>query len=303
MLPVDLSKASVDRIELSHLKEKRVELFMLRLDKIHPVISGNKWFKLKYHLECIKKNNYKGILTFGGAYSNHIVATAYATKLQGIKSIGIVRGEKPRELSPTLKECIEYGMQLVFVTRDIYSLKINYHSINETEQQFPGYYTIPEGGAGELGEKGCREILDLVNKNTYSHITCAIGTRTMFLGLVNSSLPDQQLTGVCVLKGMKDLPVLFNELIYSQVKKNYCKIFYDYHGGGYARHTPELFSFMNDFYRQTGIPTDFVYTGKLLYAITGQVKQGYYPNGSSLLIIHSGGLQGNASLPKGTLIF
>jgi len=300
MFPVDLTKATVDRIEFPLLKEKHIELFMLRLDKIHPVISGNKWFKLKYHLECFKKNNYKGILTFGGAYSNHIIATAYVAKLQGIKSTGIIRGEKPRELSPTLKECIDYGMQLEFVPRDIYRQKINHNSI-PTEQQFPGYYTIPEGGAGAMGEKGCREILDRVNKDAYSHIACAIGTGTMFLGLANSSFPE--VIGICVLKGMKDLPGQFNEMIHPPAKKKYCKIFYDYHAGGYARHTPELFSFMNDFYLQTGIPTDFVYNGKLVFAITDLAEQGYFPQGSSLLLIHSGGLQGNASLRKGTLIF
>jgi 1-aminocyclopropane-1-carboxylate deaminase len=154
-----------------------------------------------------------------------------------------------------------------------------------------------------LGVKGCREILDLVNKSSYSHIACAVGTGTMFIGITNSSLPQQHIIGISVLKGMKNLPDQFNELAYLPEKIKYCKIFYDYHGGGYAQHTPELFSFMNDFYLQTGIPTDFVYTGKLVYGITELVKQRYFPQESSLIIIHSGGLQGNESLPKGTLIF
>jgi len=273
---------------------------MLRLDKIHPVISGNKWFKLKYHLESFKQNNYKGILTFGGAYSNHIIATAYAAKLRGIKCTGIIRGEKPHELSPTLKDCIDYGMQLEFIPRKIYKQK---NLLIESGQNFPGYYIIPEGGAGTLGEKGCCEILDLVIKDTYSHIACAIGTGTMFMGLVNSSFPGQQVIGISVLKGMKNLPDQFNELKYPPAKIKYCKILYDYHFGGYAKHSPELFTFMNDFYLQTGIAMDFVYTGKLVYAITELVKQGYFPQGSSLIIIHSGGLQGNKSIPKGTLIF
>ena len=273
---------------------------MLRLDKIHPVISGNKWFKLKYYLENFKKNNFYGILTFGGAYSNHIIATAYAAKLAGIKCKGIIRGETPPELSHTLKECIKYGMQLEFVTRENYRQK---NLLIERGQNFPGYYTIPEGGAGPLGEKGCREILDLVNKETYSHFACAVGTGTMFIGLANSSLPQQHIIGISVLKGMKNLTDQFNELVYQPEKIKYSKIFYDYHGGGYARYTPELFSFMNDFYLQTGIPTDFVYTGKLVYAIKDLVKKGYFPLGSRLLIIHSGGLQGNISVPKGTLIF
>ena len=273
---------------------------MLRLDKIHPVISGNKWFKLKYHLESFAQNNYKGILTFGGAYSNHIVATAYAAKLKEIKCTGIIRGEEPRELSPTLKDCIDYGMQLEFVPREIYRQK---NLLIENGQNFSGYYIIPEGGAGELGVKGCYEILKLVNKGSYSHIACAVGTGTMFMGLTNSSLPQQHVVGISVLKGMKNLPYQFNDLVFPAARKNYCKIFYDYHVGGYAKHTPELLAFMNDFYLQTGIPTDFVYTGKLVYGITELVKQGYFPQESSLIIIHSGGLQGNESLSKGTLIF
>ena len=300
MLPVDLSRVSIDRIEPPQLDDKNIEIFMLRLDKIHPVISGNKWFKLKYHLENFKHDNFNGILTFGGAYSNHIVATAYTAKLLGIRCAAIIRGEKPAELSQTLEKCIEYGMQLEFVARDTYRKK---NLLIECVPNFPGYYTIPEGGAGEFGEKGCREILDLINKANYSHVACAVGTGTMFIGLANSSLPEQNVIGISVLKGMKNLPGQFNELVYPAAKKNYCKIFYDYHGGGYARHTPELLAFMNDFYLKTGIPTDFVYTGKLLYAIMDLVKEGYFPKGSRILIIHSGGLQGNISLSKGTLIF
>src|SRR5687768_10810219 len=300
MLPVDLSRACIDKIDLPHISDKNVEIFMLRLDKIHPVISGNKWFKLKYHLENFKQNNFIGILTFGGAYSNHIVATAYTANLEGIKCKGIIRGEKPPVLSHTLKECLDYGMQLEFVPREIYRQK---NLLIASGQHFPGYYTIPEGGAGPLGEKGCREILDLVNKQPYSHIACAVGTGTMFIGLANSSFPKQHTIGISVLKGMKNLPDQFNDLVYPAAKKKYCKLFSDYHVGGYAKHTPELLAFMNDFYLQTGIPTDFVYTGKLVFAIKDLVKKGYFPQGSRVLIIHSGGLQGNLSVPKGTLIF
>lgn len=303
MLPVDLSKASIEIIPFPFLKEKQVDISILRLDKIHPVISGNKWFKLKYHLENFQKNRHKGILTFGGAYSNHLVATAYLAKYAGIKSAGIIRGEKAPEISNTLKACLRYNMQLEFVSREIYRHKTDENFISGLQAKFPGYYFIPEGGAGPEGEKGSREILDLVQKEKYSHIACAVGTATMFQGLLYSSLPNQVVIGICILKGLNDSAYQKKDNEYSPGQMGTGKILFNYHLGGYAMHTPDLFSFMNDFYKQAGVPTDFVYTGKLIYAIANLVKTDYFPPDSNLLIIHSGGLQGNESLPAGTLIF
>ena len=291
MLP-DISKITIDNFQLPELKEKNIELEILRLDKIHPFISGNKWFKLKYHLENFKTSDYKGVMTFGGAWSNHILAVACACFLEKIKCIGIIRGEQPAEFSSTLKQSLNFGMEMQFISREFYREKNAEEFLQKIKTEYPGYYIIPEGGAGIDGEKGASEILDLVEKESYSHFICAIGTSTMFNGISKIIDEKQQVIGIPVLKGLKDLN--------HSVKNNF---FYDYHFGGYAKSTNELFRFMNDFYLQTNIPTDFVYNGKLCFAVSDLINKKYFPSGSKLLIIHSGGLQGNASLPKGTLIF
>lgn len=288
----DLKRITVDKIHLPFLGNKKVQLDMLRLDKIHPVISGNKWFKLKYHLENFATGNYKGILTFGGAWSNHIVATACAACLQKIDSIGIIRGEKPLQLSPTLEEAMKYNMELKFISRENYRQKNTDEFISSIKKEFPGYYIIPEGGAGDEGEKGAGEILQLVADNNYSHLACAVGTGTMFNGLLKKTLSHQRLLGIIVLKGWKEI-----------VQSKNGELIHNYHFGGYAKHDAALISFMNDFYRQTNIPTDFVYTGKLAFAIADLIKKDHFHQESKILMIHSGGLQGNVSLQKGSLIF
>lgn len=288
----DISKITLDKIHLPELKEKNIELEILRLDKIHPIISGNKWFKLKYHFENFYAGNYKGILTFGGAWSNHIVATAATSFQNKIKCVGIIRGEKPAQLSMTLQEAMKLKMDLKFISRELYRKKNENETLQLLKEEYPGFYIIPEGGAGEEGEKGAGKILDLVNKSSYTHISCAIGTATMFNGISKKINADQKLLGIPVLKGMEKME-----------ENNSIQFFYDYHFGGYAKFTNELISFINDFFKRTTIPTDIVYTAKLCYAIIDLLKQNYFSEGSKILIIHSGGLQGNKSLPKGTLIF
>lgn len=295
---VDLAAATTDRLLLPGMAARGIEAAILRLDQIHPVVSGNKWFKLKYHLQEALKDHYRSLVTFGGAYSNHIVATAYTARETGLSCTGIIRGEAPVVLSHTLRDAMAYGMQLQFVSRD------NYTTIsNSCHEQFPGHYYIPEGGAGSLGEKGCYEIMELVpDKESYTHILCAIGTATMFLGLVNSTGSHQQVIGIPVLKGMEQLMEQRKVRIHPG-RFAHCRLFHDYHFGGYAKKNNQLFTFMNHFYEQTGIPTDFVYTGKLLFAVNDLVNRDYFPPGSRLLVIHSGGLQGNLSLPLKTLRF
>lgn len=288
----DISKITTDKIHLPIPGGKRIELDMLRLDKIHPVISGNKWFKLKYHLEKFKAGNFNGLLTFGGAWSNHIVATACACFQQKIKSVGIIRGEKPAKLSFTLQDALNFNMELKFIPRELYRQKNSNYFLEQIKTEYPDFYIVPEGGAGAEGEKGAGEMLSLTDTTEYTHIVCAIGTATMFNGIAQSALPGQLTMGFVVLKGWEEM--------------NYragSTVFYNYHFGGYAKHNPMLIAFMNDFYRHTGIPTDFVYTGKLVYAVNDLVIKDFFPDGNKVLLIHSGGLQGNTSLPTGTLIF
>ena len=292
MLTPDLNKITIDKIDHPLLKNKNVSLDVLRLDKIHPVISGNKWFKLKYHLDNFNAGNYKGILTFGGAWSNHIAATACACHLKNIECVGIIRGEKPTQPSETLHEAMNYRMQLEFISRDNYKNKTRGDFLQVISARFPDHYVIPEGGAGEVGERGAGEILHYAGVNNYTHIACAVGTGTMFRGIYRSISKDQKLLGIVVLKG-------WNE----ESKDDNAKLLLNYHFGGYAKFKASLLNFMNDFYRATTIPTDFVYTGKLAFALFDLITNNYFAEDDKILMIHSGGLQGNRSLQKGSLIF
>lgn len=274
---------------------------VLRLDLIHPTISGNKWFKLKEYLADVTQSGKKTVATFGGAFSNHIVATAAAAQASGLKSIGIIRGEKPAILSPTLVDAVHYGMKLYFISREDYRKKKIPAQLSE---DFIGeeIYFINEGGYGEKGMEGAKEILKSIKAPDYDHIVAAVGTGTTLAGLIEASQPHQKIMGVSVLKNDFSLEKEINILL-SEKKRNCFTLVHDYHFGGYAKYTEQLIHFMNHWYHHTTIPSDFVYTGKLFFAVNDLIEKKYFPAGSKLLIIHSGGLQGNRSLPNGTLIF
>jgi 1-aminocyclopropane-1-carboxylate deaminase/D-cysteine desulfhydrase-like pyridoxal-dependent ACC family enzyme len=288
----DIGKITTDKIQYPFLQEQNILLDVLRLDKIHPVISGNKWFKLKYHIDNFSAGNYNGIISFGGAWSNHIVATACACYLKKIKCIGIIRGEKPPHLSTTLLEAANYEMDLKFISRETYAQKNNNEFLKSIKKEFPGYYIIPEGGAGKEGEKGAGEILQYADEKNYTHIACAVGTGTMLNGIREIVSSNQNILGIVALKGWK---------VENETKNT--ELFLNYHFGGYAKYNQALIGFMNDFFSRTKIPTDFVYTGKLAFALFDLIKKDHFPPGSKILMIHSGGLQGNDSLQKGSLIF
>ena len=279
---------------------KNIEVAVLRLDEMHPVISGNKWFKLKAYLTDAAQQQKKAILTFGGAYSNHIVATAAACAKAGFLSIGIIRGEAPKTLSPTLADAQQYGMQLHFISREAYRQKAvppeAYGVLKKSD-----VYRISEGGYGEKGMEGSMDILKSVAVENYTHIIAAVGTGTMLAGLIKATAPQQQVIGISVLKNNFGAADAVAQL--AHIPAENIQILHDYAFGGYARHTPELLQFMNNWYAATGIPSDFVYTAKTFYAADELIQKGVFQVGSSLLVIHSGGLQGNRSLPAGTLRF
>ncbi|MBE7173782.1 MAG: pyridoxal-phosphate dependent enzyme [Williamsia sp.] len=303
-IPVNLAAAGIDPLHLPALEARQVQAAVLRLDKIHPVVSGNKWFKLKYHLEEARRGGHSTLITFGGAYSNHLVATACACYQQGFQAVGIVRGEKGIQPSPTLQTAASYGMKLYHVSRRAYVQKQADADIQELMAGYPHPYLVPEGGAGEAGIRGCKEISSLADTRAYTHLLCCIGTGTMFKGLLQSKTAAQQLIGIPVLKFEKDAQFMLslNQFIEEQGSIRTCQLL-PFHFGGYAKKTPALLRFMNWFYDQTGIPTDFVYTGKLMAACMELVERDFFPPGSRLLLIHSGGLQGNSSLPPHTLHF
>jgi 1-aminocyclopropane-1-carboxylate deaminase len=271
-------------------------LSILRLDKIHPVISGNKWFKLKGYLEDAKAKKMDAIASFGGAYSNHIVALAYAGRLAGMATVGFIRGEEGD--SESLKQARAFGMELHFVSRADYDDK------EKIKQTFTDrhWLWVAEGGYGSCGAEGAADILRIPGCEKYTDIICACGTGTMIAGLVNSSLPHQKITGISVLKNHTSLDTNIKKLLINPQKNNW-ETKHDFHFGGYAKHPKNLLVFMNTFWQQTTIPTDIVYTSKLCYATLQLITENYFNPNSKILIIHSGGLQGNHSLKHHELVF
>jgi 1-aminocyclopropane-1-carboxylate deaminase len=305
---IDPSLVTAERLALPEFARQGIGATALRLDKIHPVVSGNKWFKLKEHLRIALEKKSRGILTFGGAWSNHIVATAWAAREAGMAAIGFIRGENDGtlsggSLSAGLRDATDYGMRLEFIPRAAYKKKDEPDFLKSLSAAYPDHYILPEGGAGPAGIKGSEEIGQWAGWGGYSHIVCAIGTGTMFQGLVRSSVAGQKIIGVPVLKGLHHFLASAKQGIDDPERSARCEIIDNYHFGGYARKSEELLGFIRRLHRDTGIPTDFVYTGKLFYAAVDMTNKGYFPRGAELLIIHSGGLQGNRSLPPGTLGF
>lgn len=277
-----------------------LELSVKRLDLIHPAVSGNKFFKLKYNLEKAKNEGKNKILTFGGAFSNHIYATAEAAKAENITSIGIIRGERTEPLNETLRHASGQGMQLHYIDRASYRNKTNPEFLASLREKFGDFYLIPEGGTNEAAIKGTQEILDLGDKQ-FSHICCSIGTGGTFAGLYRSLSEHQKLLGFSSLKGefiYKEIADLIEKHQLESRGSN--EIFTNYHFGGYAKYKPELIDFIWWFYESFGIALDPIYTGKMAFGIWELIWAGYFPKGSKILMIHTGGLQGNVGFTERT---
>jgi 1-aminocyclopropane-1-carboxylate deaminase len=275
-----------------------VETSIARFDLLHPIVSGNKWFKLKYYIEEAIKYQKNCIASFGGTYSNHIVALAFVCKENGLRSVGIIRGDCTTALSPTLAQAKEFGMELIFTSRTKYNEK---ESI-KNEFNNPNWYWVNEGGYGIIGAKGATEMPTYTSKDN-SAIICAVGTGTMMAGLINQSRPYQTVTGISVLKNNFSINDEISNLLTVSAKNKPFNILHEYHFGGYAKTNKQLLDFMNHLWEKEKIPTDIVYTGKMVFAVDQLIKNNYFKKGTKLTIIHSGGLQGNCSLPKGSLIF
>mgnify|MGYP003115098544 FL=1 len=280
-------------VDLSILNKKQVSLVVKREDLIHPFISGNKYRKLKYNILDAKQKGLDTILTFGGAYSNHIAATAYAGNLFGIKTIGVIRGEELSQnwtLNPTLSQAHRHGMDFKFISREAYRRKTEPSFLELLEKELGPYYLIPEGGTNLLAVKGCEEILTPEDKD-FNVLCSSVGTGGTLAGIINSSLHYQRIIGFPSLKG----DFLKKDIRNFTAKENW-EINTDYHFGGYAKVSEALIGFINYFKDKTNIPTDPIYTGKLLYGILDLVKNDYFKPGTKILAIHSGGLQGIAGM-------
>ncbi|MDO9000824.1 MAG: pyridoxal-phosphate dependent enzyme [Bacteroidota bacterium] len=297
----------IQKLSSSLFEEQNLLVDVLRLDLIHPEISGNKWFKLKLNLEKAKALNFKTVITFGGAFSNHIAATASACKLEGINCIGIIRGEESQNLNSTLLKAKQDGMLLHFVDRGTYSKKTEVSFANYLLKTFGDYYLIPEGGNNDEGVLGCAEILK--TEWDYDFIFIACGTAATYAGVLASAKTNQTVVGINVLKGenllvndaLNKLQSIFttkkfvingNEELEKLQIENSC-ITNNYCFNGYANLTNELIEFKNKFEKEFNIPLDYIYTNKLFYAVFDIINKNKIRPNSKVLIIHSGGLQGN----------
>ena len=297
---ITLDPITIDNINSLSTKNRTISI--LRLDKLHPIVSGNKWFKLRYYIEEAISHSFSTIASFGGPYSNHLVALAYAAKENNLKSIGYVRARKEDILTPSLQEALGYGMQLEFIGRTHFQeiknelLKAN----QQTNIDKGSIYFIDEGGYGELGAKGASTILNAHCKD-YTTIIASVGTGAMLAGLIQAAAPHQNVIGIPILKNEASIEAEIKNLLKDSTKP--FTLVHGFHQGGYAKTNPELIAFMNQLWATEKIPTDIVYTGKLLLAVDSLLKENYFKAGSKILVIHSGGLQGNRSLPAGTLLY
>ena len=282
------------KVELDEIKNFEVGLYIKREDELHPVISGNKYRKLKFNLKKAKQDGHHTLLSFGGAYSNHIAAVSFAGKEHGFKTIGVIRGEelkkslsKSLNANPTLSDAFNNGMKFDFVSRTNYRLKHMIHFINDLKKKHGDFYLIPEGGTNTLAVKGCEEILK-ENDKKFEVICVAVGTGGTISGIINSVKQNQRVLGFPALKGD-----FLNEEIKKHTKrgKNWSLI-PDYHFGGYAKINEDLVNFINNFKFETSIPLDPIYTGKMMFGLVDMIKRGQFVKGTKILAIHTGGLQG-----------
>lgn len=283
ILEIDLSKFDV----FNH------SLFLKREDLLHPFVSGNKFRKLKYNIKTAEAQGFKTLLTFGGAYSNHIAAVAAVGKELDFKTIGIIRGEELQSKiaeNPTLAFAQNCGMQLHFISREAYRAKNDDEFLKTLKKQWGEFYLLPEGGTNALAVKGCMEILKTIDDNV-DYICVPVGTGGTMAGLVEASKKYQKVLGFSALKGTFQT----SEIAQYTSKSNF-EIIDDYCFGGYGKIDVDLIRFMNDFKKKTNITLDPVYTGKMMFGIMDLLKKGHFKENSRIFAIHTGGLQGIAGM-------
>jgi len=277
--------------DIHFITEKNgIQLSVLREDKIHPLISGNKFRKLKYNLKAFEEGKYEGILTFGGAYSNHIAATAAAGREFGFRCIGVIRGEELAEKiieNPTLHFAASCGMELHFIPRTQYRNKNQSGFLKKIKSEFGNIFILPEGGTNEAAVRGCEEILN-EKTSEFDYICCAAGTGGTVSGLIRSAEKHQK---ILIFPALKDSDFLIDVIKNYSTRSNY-ELIQKYHFGGYAKITDELIGFINSFKKETNVPLEPIYTGKMLLGIFDMMELKLFPKGSKVLAVHTGGLQG-----------
>ncbi len=296
---IAFSNSPLQQLDSPFLDEANIQLYVKRDDLLHPKFGGNKWRKLKYNLISARENNVNTLLTFGGAWSNHIYATAAAGKHFGFNTIGIIRGEQSETPSETLLFAEKCGMHLHYISRSEYRQKNRNDFLQAIRKKFNSPYILPEGGSNALAIKGCEEIIDEINMDIdapFDAICCASGTGATLAGLVNKIKTEQMAIGFSALKNGNFLIDDVNAFLREKKTKsttNSWRIETEFHFGGYAKITPELINFIQTFQAQYNIPLDVIYTGKMFYGLFSLIKRKHFLPGSKIIAIHTGGLQGN----------
>ena len=296
---------STQKIDSDITQSVWVEMSVLRLDLMHPWVNGNKWYKLKYNLLEAKERNFTTLLTFGGAYSNHIFATAAAGKLFGLNTIGVIRGEETSPLNSTLSFAVQQGMQLVYLDRKTYRQRNTTELQTELRERFGEVFIIPEGGSNLNGVRGCMEIL--AQAEDFDVVCVACGTGTTFAGIVLSLSQQKRAIAFPILKNgaflKQEIETLLQNYLSADLPvptKSSCawELVCDYHFGGYAKVNDELLKFSQQFQQMHGVTLDYVYTAKMFYGVMDLLKQGFFRKGDRILLIHTGGLQGNVGIKE-----
>ena len=305
----DLFEAFNQRPEISHYslpgligrffetsRYRNLELDVLRLDKVHPFISGNKWFKLKHHLLAAYASEFSHVLSFGGAYSNHLHALAFAGQHYGFNTTGIIRGEQParEKLSPTLVDCEKWGMTLKWMNRQDYRRYASAEHKAPIQSMYPDAYIIPEGGEGLAGLQGVRELMERFFDELddgYDIIVTPVGSGTTLAGILAAAPRRQRVVGVSALKGASDLEQRTSQYL-PRFEASDVEIWHEYHHGGFAKMTPLLRRFISEVHQSYGMLLDPIYTGKALYALTHKFAHHKLGDNVRALLVHTGGLQG-----------
>jgi len=285
--------------QVSHplLTKKRVELLVQRADLAHPQISGNKWYKLKYNLQEAAAQGYNNVLSFGGAYSNHLHALAFAGKAHQLNTFGVVRGEQTLPLNPSLEEAVNWGMQLIYVSRQDYKRRFDPAFIEQITQDLPLCYLVPEGGANRLALKGCAEISAAIEQqvSVFDYLCVPCGTGATLAGLVSGlQQTEVKVLGFCALKGLRDIEEKVTSWL-QEVAGNQSPcwhILHDFHCGGYAKLNSKLVRFMDEWEGFSEIPLEPIYTGKMFYGIFCMLEADYFAPGTRIVAVHTGGMQG-----------
>ena len=295
-LEQQLSAATIEPVHHPLLEKKDLQLFIKREDRLHPIVSGNKWRKLKYILQHVIETKHDHLISMGGPWSNHLHTLAWVGKELGLRTTGIVRGELPDEKSSTLIDIEECDMQLKFINRIEFRKLREFHEYNsEPADHYKGYW-IPEGGANKLALRGIAEMVNEIDI-PFDTIALACGTGTTLAGVASALPTDKNAIGFAALKGASFLQNDVNNLLNDHDQKNW-SINLDYHFGGFAKTDQKLFSFMEGFEKQTGIPLEPVYTGKMLYGLFDLIKQDMFGSGQKIIAIHTGGLQGKSGFQR-----